>query len=452
MEKPELNFVSKEALDAIRLRDLDRLANAIMTRPTRDGTLRGFFASHEERFAPYLLSAAISRGWLEGARLLMPFENQWGAVHVNWNTKQPAAVSFAKWSPSDMDFWEDIPCTPMGFACISGQADCVAEILGNQGPARAWPVDSRKTKSTNPLSFLIEQGASAAVETYLEGGGNPSPRQRGERLADWAIIKLLRESLPMARSGTEKSREGARKAAGEIVRSLAKRGERLHPKRGANGEFLGKHWAESLWIQSLLMSAPEVAAELMRGGIKGWDFPPVKGAGDGGVSWSPLAVAAGQSDPRMRGRAVETVSAILSFDPANSLWAPKVLAAAKVAKNHQTQGILEESLLTHRKSLMKLTRQPSADVEGGQAMTRAEPELDGGVRLVESSPGNAPSGSLSLGSGGYDGRSIGQDGTPGGGEPMLGDGLSRIAQKARQRMRSAATERPRSTRALAGKP
>lgn len=302
----ELSASSQAALAAIFKKDEEALKEAIAgARKKIAGVI-----SWKTPLAPHLLSTAASIGWVKGMELLMPIDNQWQPQLVNWSTRRPAALGEDKPSSSeDMAFWQDVACSPLGFACISGQAKCVKVILNSQGGRRRWPADLSQSQGLGALDFLIRQGGVKELKTYLAGGGDALVEDpQGTILGLWAIERLLADNRPGNPSGAEPSAGmmvEADKRAAAMLRLLAENGLSATGGRASMGDGGARNRAQALWTSCLRQSAPETTRELLRQGVSANFVKTETGA------QRPLSLAASQENPLLHDLSAKTIVALL---------------------------------------------------------------------------------------------------------------------------------------------
>lgn len=305
--RQELNAPSRDAQAAILDKDEARLKKAIASARRKIAGVIPW----STRLAPHLLSTAISVAWIRGAELLMPIDNQWQPQLVNWRTRRPAALDEDKqWGFEDMAFWQDVACTPLGFACISGHARCVKIIMNSQTGRRLWPADLSQNQGLGTLDFLIRQGGVRELKTYLAAGGNAGQEDaQGTVLGLWAIERLLAESRP---SGTQDAQPSvarmaeADKRAAAMLRLLAEHGLSAAGRGGSiRAEDAGNR-PGSLWNHCLQQSAPEMARELLRQGMS----PNLVTKTELGMQ-RPLSLAASQENPLLHDLSAKTIAVLL---------------------------------------------------------------------------------------------------------------------------------------------
>lgn len=358
----KLNAISAEALAAIESKDAGRLAAAVAT--VAGAGIFSFF-SESGKMAPHMLSTAIASGWVEGARILMPLDNQWSYQEINWATRRPLALGGAQgWDSTKMTFGEDILCGPLGVACISGQVECAKILLeSQQDDKRRRVANFERSDFAGNLDFMIDCGAKKELAVYLDAMG---PIALAHEVDKTSLLEAPRALIELASGPYANKHSDA--VAGEMLRMLFAHGfKSLAQERLTEGDSSDSvwGWAEDLWGHAIAESCAGIVAALIDEG-----FPPQKLA----YEKSPLCRAAESLDSRSA-FAVDIVSRLLNAGALGESVRNRegvafdAVAAAVKQSNWKIAGLLAEACPLEWSSEQKI--RASEDNVGKQAALNA---------------------------------------------------------------------------------
>lgn len=257
----KLNAASMEALAAIESRDADRLAAAI-GEVSKKGVARLFSSSG--KMASHMLSTAIAQGWLEGARLLMPLDNQWSPVAINWATRRPLALGDKQeWGVVDLAFGKDIECGPLGVACISGQVECAKMLLARTKDDKRRRVANFPDFSGN-LKFIIATGAKEELRVYLTAMG---PLGQAQDIDQKNMVEACGALVMLADRRHDQGHGVGEAAAAGMLQMLLAHGFKdfIQKKTGKSREDWS--WADGLWTRAIINSWAGMVAALIDEGM-----------------------------------------------------------------------------------------------------------------------------------------------------------------------------------------